>query len=306
MLRRILIVAVIVLGFCSVGMGQATLERKFVEDSSYHAQAAQKLQQKLTVAGMEIDTNSESKSVSKITLGKRDVEGKLRAEQRVESLQVMIGVMGQTYNFDSANPDDKGTSLLETVRDVHKALVKQTTTIVYDKNNRAVAVENDQEIINGLPMEVQLLVKSQLDPTHLKDQANQDLDQIKSDPINKGDTWQRTSSVNFGAGQVMDFKTEYTYEGTIEKDGKSLDKITSKVLSIGFALENSPLPLALKSSDLKAAESSGTYLFDRQAGQAVESNSSVQITGELTFTVNNMDLPAKLDLKIESTSAITP
>ena len=65
----------------------------------------------------------------------------------------------------------------------------------------------------------------------------------------------------------MDFKSQFTYEGTIERDGKTLDKITNKVLSVTFALDKSPLPFSLKSSDLKAAESDGVILFDRERGQ---------------------------------------
>ena len=104
----------------------------------------------------------------------------------------------------------------------------------------------------------------------------------------------------FGAGQIMTFQTKYTYEGTVEKDGKTLDRITSKTLSVDYSLQDSPLPLQLKGSDLKAAESEGVTLFDRELGRAVESNSSIRITGEITFAVNNMDLPSKLDLKMQS------
>jgi hypothetical protein len=306
MLRKIVFAGFLAMDACGICHGQVTLEQKFVDDSSYTTESTARLQQTLSIAGMDVETSSDTKSTSKSTLGKRDAEGKLHLEQKVQSLQVTIDVMGMNYTFDSANPDDKGTSPLEVIRDVHKALAKQTTTIVYDKSNRAVAVETNQDIVGSLPTAIQDLVKSQLDPAQLKNKANEEIDQVKADPVNKGDTWQRTVAANFGAGQMMDFKTEYTYEGTVDKDGKTLDRITSKILEVNFALDNSPLPLALKSSDLKAAESAGVILFDRQRGQIVDSNASMRITGEMTFTVNNMDLPAKLDLKIESATVVKP
>ena len=108
----------------------------------------------------------------------------------------------------------------------------------------------------------------------------------------------------FGAGQVMDFKTEYTYDGTAEKDGKTFDKITSKNLSVTFALENSPLPFSLKSADLKSPDSEGVILFDRERGQVVESLSKVRVTGDIIFSLNGKDLPAKLDLKMQSTTVV--
>ncbi|MBI3837448.1 MAG: hypothetical protein HY288_05895 [Planctomycetia bacterium] len=45
-------------------------------------------------------------------------------------------------------------------------------------------------------------------------------------------------------------------------------------------------------------------LFDRQRGPVVESCSSMRITGDMVFTANNMDLPAKLDLKMQTTTVV--
>ena len=232
------------------------------------------------------------------------MEGKLRVKEKAESLQISLDVMGMKYDFDSANPDNKGGSPLEILRDVHKALMRRTTTIVFDKSDKAVAIETDEDTLGTLPAEVQSLVKSQLDPETLKTEANEAIDQIKRDPINKGDTWQRVKTTNFGAGQLMDFKTEYTYEGTVEKDGKTLDKITSKNLSVTFALDNSPLPFTLKSADLKSPESEGLILFDRERGQVVESTSNVRVTGDIIFSYNGNDLPAVLDLKMQSATIV--
>ena len=99
-------------------------------------------------------------------------------------------------------------------------------------------------ILGSLPEQAKALVKSSLDPTTLKNAANDELDQLKSEPVKTGDTWKRTKSSNLGGGQVMTFDTEFTYAGTIEKGGRTLDKITSKILSATFAFEDSPLPIA--------------------------------------------------------------
>ncbi len=287
-------------------LGQVTLKHKFHEGTSSTVETSGRIAQNLTIAGTEIDTASDTKSLAKATVGKRDVEGKLRVNEKVESLQISITVMGQNYMFDSANPDNKGSSPFEVVRDVHKAIARRTTTTVFDKNDRAVAIETDEDTLGSLPTEVQTLVKSQLDPESLKNAANDEMDQIKREPLNKGDTWERVRTTNFGAGQVMDFKNQFTYEGTIERDGKTLDKITSRVLSVTFALDKSPLPFSLKSSDLKAAESDGVILFDRERGQTIESTSKIRVTGDIVFVANNMDLPAKLDLKMEQATTVKP
>jgi hypothetical protein len=164
----------------------------------------------------------------------------------------------------------------------------------------------DQDILANVPEAVRNLAKSQLDSEYLKKAANQDIAKLPTDPVNKGDSWQRTEVVNFGAGQIMTFETRYTYEGTVEKDGRQLEKIKVETLKVDFGLENSPLPLTVKESKLKPAESSGTILFDRQRGHSVESTASLRITGDLTFVAGGNELPSKLDLKMESSAFVKP
>lgn len=299
MLYKTLVSTCLVLGLSTVAIGQVKLERKYLEGSTYTAETTNRIEQKLTIAGMETDTSSDTRTTVKATVGKRDVAGMLKIQEKVDSLQINTVIMGQNYSFDSASPDTKGSSPLEILRDVHKALSKRTTTTVLDKQNRVYAIESDQDVLSGLPPEIQALAKSQVDPENLKKAANQELDSLPSEPVSKGDSWQRTQSANFGAGQIMTFQTKYTYEGTVEKGGKTLDRITSATLSVAFSLQDSPLPFQLKGSELKATESEGVILFDREVGQVVETSSSLRIEGDITFVVNNMDLPSKLDLKIQ-------
>ena len=110
--------------FARPGLGQVTLKHKFHEGTTSTVETSGRIAQNLTIAGTEIDTASDTKSLAKATVGKRDVEGKLRVNEKVESLQISITVMGQNYMFDSANPDNKGLSPFEVVRDVHKAIAR--------------------------------------------------------------------------------------------------------------------------------------------------------------------------------------
>jgi Family of unknown function (DUF6263) len=300
MIRRLLLSSWCVLGIATVSFGQVKLERKIHEGTSYTSEVTSQIDQKLVIAGMDTQTNVQTRTTARSTVGKRDVAGMLKVQEKIESLNINMSANGQDYSFDSTAPDNKGNSALEMLRDIHKVLAKRTSTVIYDKENRIYAIESDQDLLNSVPAELQPIVKSQVDPEYLKKAANQELDQLPKEPVNKGDSWQRTEIANFGAGQVMTFQTKYTYEGTIEKEGRKLEKITTKVLSVDFTLQDSPLPLQLKASDLKAEESDGTILFDRDAGIVVESNSSIRIVGDITFAFNGMDLPSKLDLKMQS------
>jgi hypothetical protein len=290
----------------AVGFGQVTLERKFIEGSSYTVETTTKTEQTLTIAGMEVATTGDGRTTSKVTIGKRESDGKLRVQEKTETMTAALGVNGMVYHFDSANPDNKGDAPLEMLREMHKDLMNRTQTVIYDKYDKAVAVESDREIGNSLPDEIKAMVKDQLDPQAIKDSTNNELEQIKSEPISKGETWRRTRNANFGAGQNMDFETEYTYVGPVEKDGKTLEKITTKTLAVNYSVGKSSLPFSVKDSELKPTESEGVILFDRAKGRVVEATGSTHVAGTMTFTINGTDLPVKLDLKLQASTMEKP
>ena len=301
-LRKTLLTFSLIAALTAPALAQVKLERKFQEGSTRTAESITRVEQKLTIAGMETETESDSRVTVKVTVGKRDDSGNIRVQEKIEGLMITTKVQGTEYVFDSANPDKASGSALEMLRPVHKALSGRTTTTIYDKDNKISQIEFDQDALNGLTDEVRNLVKDEVDPEKLKKVANEEIDRIPTETIKKGDAWERTSKRSLGAGQMLSATTRYTYEGEIEKDGKTLDKVTSKVLSVDLTLEDSPLPLSIKSTDLKPADSKGEFLFDRKLGQAISSSSSVRIVGDITFVINNMELPSKLDLKMEVSS----
>lgn len=279
------------------------LEYKYKENSSYESETAVNMEQTLSIAGMDNKSTVEAKTRTRHEIGERDFAGKLKVKDKIQSLQTTINAAGSDYFFDSANPDNAGTSMLEFMRGIHKDLLHNSTTFTYDKDGSVSKIEFEKDPVSNLPQEVAALVKSQFDPEHLKKTANEQLQKIPANAIKPGDSWERTEASNVGAGQVLTFQTRYTYDGTVEKDGKSLDKISSKVVSVKFELQNdSPLPFKLKNSDLKPMEAEGVILFDREGGYTVEDTSSVRVVGEMTFVFNDNELPAKLDLKMRSST----
>jgi len=283
-------------------LAQVKFERKIQEGTTKNTEVTTRIEQKLTIAGMEIDTESDTRISVKSTTGKRDDSGNIRVQEKITGLMITSKVQGTDYVFDSANPDKTSGSALEMLRPVHKLLSGRTSTTVFDKENKITQVEFDQDLLASLDDKVRNLVKDEFDTEKIKKTANDESERIPTEAVNKGDSWERTTKRGLGAGQVMTVATRYTYEGEIEKDGKKLDKITSKVLSVDLAVEDPQALFMIKSTDLKPAESKGELLFDRKLGTVVSGNSSVRIVGELTLVINGMDLPAKLDLKMESSS----
>src|SRR5262249_42314673 len=113
--------------------------------------------------------------------------------------------------------------------------------------------------------------------------------------------WQRTTTTDIGAGQTLKFDTFYQYEGTVERGGKTLDKIAFFQSTVTYDLDpNSPIPLKVAKSDLKIDSSTGTVLWDREAGQVVEKTEATHLLGPMTFSVNGMDLEGRVDLTIDT------
>lgn len=279
---------------------QVKLERKLRENSTTVVESSMKLTQNLKIAGMNQDTASHNSRVTRATSGQRDGLGRLKVEERIDELNVSVTTPGAEYLFDSKSPETKGSSPLEAMRPLHKALVQQVVTLVHDKDNALTDVEFDQQFLNGLDPNLQSIIKGQLDPETLKNQAKQKVAQLPTDPVQPGDSWERTESLNLGSGQTMTFRSKYRYEGAVEKDGKTLDKITFDVLEVGFAIENSPVQLQVKGTKLKPEKSGGSILFDRELGNVVEEDETAHVLGTIDFEINGMPLPAELDLKIES------
>lgn len=301
-LRKATLALCVAATMTSLASAQVKFERKYKEGSTRTFEVSTNLEQTLVIAGRNTETSNETRMTTTSTIGKRDSAGKLKVDEKVDALQVTTKVMGTEYNFDSANPDQAGSSPFEMMRPIHKALTGRTTTTVFDKDNAIVAVEFDQNALNDVPEMVRALVKGQLDPEQLKRSGNDELQRLPSTPVKVGESWERTTKMPLGAGQFMTTTTKYTYDGPQEKNGKKLEKITFKTTAVDFGLEDSPLPLTVKSSNLKPAESKGELWFDREAGMVVEQTSMIRITGEINFVANNQDLPSQLDLKIETSS----
>ena len=301
MIRRTVMLGLAFLLIAESGFGQVKLDHKFIEGLTLTTEAYIEIDQTLIIAGNETKTRIENQTTTQATAGRRDADGNLPVEEKIESLQIHIGGTAGDYRFDSANPDSRGGSPLEMLREVHKAIADRTQTTVYGKENRVVDIEYDSDALSNRPPEVQSLAKSQLDPEYVRSAANQRLDCIPTEPVRQGDTWERTEQADFGAGQTMEFEPRYTYEGTVESGGRTLDKITAQATSVEFSLaDDSPLPISLKESQLRIKESKSVISFDRALGRIVQSKETIRIKGELTFEANGQELPSELDLKMET------
>ena len=296
MFRRFCFSVVALLLSSTIASAQVKLEPKYPEGAKSVVHRDTTSKQTLTLAGMDIDTKSSTFIVATASIGKRAADGTLKIEEKVETLQSEISTPGGLIQFDSANPDKKAdNALLEPILDIFRSVYRNPVTVELDAKNKITAVK----LPEGEYEKLSDAAKGQLNPESLKKTVENALQFL---PEKKGDTWERSSEQNLGAGQTMSFRTKYEYQGTVEKDGKTLDKITGKAFEVSFAINGNAM-LQVTKSDLKIIESESTVLFDRERGSAVSTSSKVQIAGPLTLVVNAMEFAGKVDLTIEEKSS---
>lgn len=265
----------------------------------------------LTVGGMDMDVQTgatQSKTLRSKT-GQRGPDGKIRTENAIEHMSANISLPNGEIQFDS-NDDEhvKTGSPADMLVDILAATAKAKWAVVYDANNRVVAVEVAPGPLQSLEPNVRQMVEQQFDPNYLKEQANNQIELFPNRPIAVGDTWRKSSEVRLDSGQSLTFTTDYKYEGTVQgPDGQQLDRVSVDTKEVSYAIDpNSPSPLRLKNSNLKVDSSDGYVLFDRERGHVREQSEKVHITGTMTFTAGGMEIPGKLDLTMKNTVKTKP
>ena len=174
----------------ATGFAQVKLERKYVAGTKIISEEISFLHQTLTIAGNETLNKTESHTTTETIIGARGADGQREVKERIKSLQIDIKGTAGEYRFNSATPDKSGGSQLEIMRDVHKMMLQQVVTAVYGKDNHVLKIKTDVDALNKLPAQVQTIAKSQLDPEHLKEVANQTLDSLPSKPVKQDESWE--------------------------------------------------------------------------------------------------------------------
>ncbi|WP_373652794.1 DUF6263 family protein [Schlesneria sp. DSM 10557] len=277
---------------------EVNLKLKFEEGSKSVVHRDTKATQTLTLAGMDVDTTSTSFAISRSSIGQRETDGTLKVEEKLESLQSEVIFPGGSVQFDSANPDKKAAiPQLESLMEIFRAAFRLSVSVELDADNKVKSVKLPEGEYDKLSEEA----KSHFSPESLQKTFERAFEFLPSEAVKKGDTWERSSETNLGAGQVMSFRTKYEYEGTVEQGGETLDKITGKVFDVNYSINGNPM-LQVTQSDLKVTSSESTHLFNRKLGQAVSHTSKTHIVGPLTLVINGTTLPGKVDLTMEEKS----
>ncbi len=289
---------------------QVTLQFKFPEGRATALDNSLTFDQTLTINGQAIPTKSARATRTTTRVGAKRDDGTTPVTQTIDSIRAELSLPGGIeLTIDSDDPKDPEGELpqLQSIRQAVRALDGISYVLLFGPDNTLTAVEGlETAIPDDLAPEVAEALRRQINPETIKKQYQQAYDVFPKEPVVLDQTWDHTDMMPLGDGQTMTFERRYQYLGTIQRGGKTLDRIGLTALSVDYALDNPDLPLQVKSSDLKVESSEGEILFDREAGEIVESKNSSRITGTLVLTAGGQELPAELDLSIVTSSSSKP
>jgi hypothetical protein len=283
---------------------QASLQLKPFEGTSTVTTTV-KAKQVLSIAGMDVATDSQVVSRAEVTGGKTEADGTQRISEKTVGFAMKLTTPAGNLEFDAEKPDP-GAAAGGPFAALAEGLtaLKGTAYTVVVKNNKVVGVEGIDEVLAKIPAAAVELIKAELQPAVIKRDWQQQFDVLPGKDVKKGDTWQRTEVQGLGGGQTLTFDTQFEYQDTVEKAGRKLDKIGITYTTVKFAVDGPALGgVKVTGSDLKIDGSFGHVLFDREKGYIVERMTNTHITGPINLDINGAQLGGKLDLNLEINSA---
>lgn len=286
---------------------QVKLEFKFPEGRASTYEARISVDQTLTINGQAIPTKSDQTRVATTQVGTLRDGGIAPVKHTIDSVKAKVSLPGGIeLSIDSEDPQvpEGEQPQLTAVRRTIAALDGLSYTVLVGPGPEVAGVEGVDESLNGLDPEIAAALRQQLDAETLVKEYQQEYSLIPDEPISPGHTWENEEVMNLGEGQTLTFHRTYAYEGTVERGGKTLDRISVTDSSVDYAMNNPNSPLQVQSSDLKVVESAGEILFDREAGQLVEGKNSTRMTGSLVLAAGGQELPSELDLTIATNTTL--
>jgi hypothetical protein len=279
---------------------QIIIKPRVEAPGSFETNLLFKVKQTLSIMGQDIDTASVRKVTAKTDVSKPDSAGNVTYSSKYSAFENKLTLPGGVeIEFDSNGENTPQGTQLDFMLPLLAALSKSTTTIVFDKNGDVMKMEVKAEGLDTLDGQAKAMLGGELDSDALTEKAQNALDDFHDKPVKVGDSWESETTLDLGQGAVFELTSSQKYVGTVQQDGKTLHQVEIKYTEVDFEQPAAtPGAPAVTESDLEIITGTSTLLFDAEKGRIVTSKLNLEVAGEITLTIANMDLPAKLTLEI--------
>ena len=265
--RRLTFVVAAVAGWSltAAASAQTTLRYQFKQGDTLKYALEQKMKMTMNVMGNNVDMNMDQSSDLAWHIQSVDAKGNAKIAIKFgRNKMTMDGPMGK-IEVDSNNaqePDDPvGQALYKVIKSLSGLEVSGTISPIGEFTDITLpekALKELQNIPGGD------MFGDMFSPDGLKRMMSQSGLVMPKDAVSKGAKWKNKTEMKLPFGKMV-AEVDYTYDGPVEKDGRSLEKIGVKPKATIEPSPNAPISLKLKSHD-----GGGTALFDNSAGRLLE------------------------------------
>jgi hypothetical protein len=303
-LQRRWLVALAVFAASAVpALAQDTVELKWKFDKPFYQTMTTETKQSMKVMGMDITQNQEQTFIFSWTPKELDANKNQVLVQKIEGVKMKIEIGGNTINYDSTKETPGGNPLAE----FFKALVGSEFKITISPDMKVVKIEGREEFVKKLiqaNQQMEPLLKQILSEDALKEMADPAFAAVPGKAVKKGDTWTKDSKLNMGPIGSYDTQYTYTYEGNEGKLAK-IKVQTNLKYQPPSAASAGVLPFQITQADLKSKNSSGTILFNPEAGRLESSEMNLQLEGKLTIAISGSTTDVELNQTQKTTVKTT-
>jgi hypothetical protein len=304
--RRWLAALFVLVGLAGVASAQKAvkLEWKFEKEKPFYQEITTKTKQVMTISGQKIDQTQTQTFYFSWTPEKYDKSKKTwTVKQKIIGVKMTIEIGGNTISYDSVKDAGQNNPLGE----FFKQLVDSEFTLTVDDKMKVTKVEGKDKFIDKLAKanaQMEPLLKEILTDDAIKQMADPTFGALPDKPVKKGDTWERSSTLNMGPIGKYETKYTYTFEG--EDKNKATIKVKTTLKYTPPSAGTQPqLPFKIKKADLKSnpKDTSGSIVFDTSKGRIDKSTMKLKLTGSLDIDIGGQE--TKVTLEQDQTTTVT-
>gem|GEM_PF-502795 len=258
---------------------QKVLRWKFEEGQTLEWKTAQNADITMTINDMEQATNTSFTMTMGMFVKQVDEEGVASLEITMDRLQMEMQMAGQKMEFDTDSDEVPAAGIGEMLKKAFDPLMSMTYTIKMDPRGEILDVDVPEESLKmlksipGMGQFGKMFTKESM-----QDMSSTGWMTLPEKGLAVGDSWDTESETNNPILGKQTAATHFTYEGSEEVDGKSLEKISMEMdMKFDGDVENE-LGIKMNIEDMTLT---GTFYFDAEQGRLASSEIKQQMEADL-------------------------
>jgi len=283
--NRCALIAVLMLS-ASAAQAQTTLRYQFKEGDKLPYVMEQKMKMTMNIMGMNIETTMDMTLNLALNVVEVNKDGSVQMQFKVNDAKMkMDGPTGKVdvSSTDKNPPDDEVGKILSQVIKAVGAMEMTGHMSATGETKNVKVSEATAKALQNVPGADKLGDGSYGES--LKNMLSTLV--FPTEAVDKGKTWTNKSESKTQFGNALTENT-YTYEGTTEQNGATLQKISLKP-----SIKIEPNPNADIKVKVKDVKGSGQILFDNKIGRLIESTTT-QST-EMQINAGGIDLEQRIE-----------